>query len=812
MAANPHSNTFKYAIGLSILWTFSIALIAIWTVKEEQKSTLNLATTEARAYFNKDQAIRLWATQHGRIYVPATKKYSPDPNLTHIQERDISTPSGIALTLINPARIIRELDENFGRLYGVTGKVTSLTPLAKENLPDAWEEQALKRLQQGEKEVFELTKTGGKEYLRLMQPLMINSGCLLCHFDQNFKIDEPGGGIGINLPMQRLRNQEATAITSKLLILAILWALGVASLVVGATFISRQIKIRQQMLRQLQRSEKRKSAIMETALDAIITIDKGDQILEFNPSAEKTFGYSRKDVIGKKMAELIVPKSLRKQHYEGFNRHLKTGQTSIMGTRIETTAMRADGTEFPVELAITRIEYENAPLFTAYIRDITSNRQMAQQLVHQASHDYLTDLLNRHSFEQALQNLLDNIDAQSRHSLMYMDLDRFKLINDSCGHAAGDELLRQLSVLLNKNIGNNDILARLGGDEFGLVLTNHTQENALAFGQSLLEDIQDFKFYWDNKIFSVGMSIGMVSITDSGQNIVDLLRLADAACYRAKEEGRNRIVATNEYDGELLQKQHGEINWITNIESAFEQRRFVLYQQPICITHIENSSPAFAMEILLRMIDPEGNIVTPDHFIPSAERYNLMSVIDRWVVRNTFSWLTDIDNRNKIPQLTTINLSGASVVDPLFLDFILEQFQQSGLVPNTVCLEITETVAITNLSRARRFITELHDAGCKFALDDFGSGMSSYGYLKDLPVDFLKIDGQFVQEMDKDPISLAMVKSINEISQLMGKTTIAEHVANEETMILLKNMGVDYAQGYYLGKPSALNSLSPGSF
>ncbi len=812
MTSPPHSHTFKYAIGLSILWSLSFAIIALWTISEEKKSTLSLATTEARAYFNKDQAIRLWATRHGRIYVPVTQKYPPDPNLAHIPERDINTPSGISLTLINPARIIRELDEDFGQLYGVTGKVTSLTPLAKENFPDAWEEQALQRLHKGEKEVFELTKTDeGKEYLRLMQPLMVNSGCLLCHFDQNFKIDELGGGIGITLPMQRLRAQEKKAIATKLLILTILWALGIASLVFGASFVARQIKVKHNMLLQLQRNEKRKSAIMETALDAIVTIDQDDHILEFNPSAERIFGYRREDVIGKKMAELIVPKSLRQQHYQGFSRHLKTGETSIMGTRIETTAMRADGTEFPVELAITRIEYENAPLFSAYIRDITQNRQMARQLQHQASHDYLTDLLNRHSFEQALQNLLDNIDQHSQHNLLYMDLDRFKLINDSCGHAAGDELLRQLSVLFNKRIGNSDILARLGGDEFGLVLTNQTQESSLAFGKQLLEDIQSFKFYWDNKIFSIGMSIGMVSITDSSQNITNLLRLADAACYRAKEEGRNRIIFSNQYDGEFLQKQHGEINWISNIESAFEQKRFVLYQQPICHTLDAGESPVFAMEILLRMIDPEGNIITPDHFIPSAERYNLMSVIDRWVVRNTFSWLTNEDNMSCIPELTTINVSGASVVDPLFLDFILEQFQQTGLVPNAVCLEITETVAITNLSRARRFITELHNVGCKFALDDFGSGMSSYGYLKDLPVDFLKIDGQFVQEMDKDPISMAMVKSINEISQLMGKTTIAEHVANKETMTLLRSMGVQYAQGYYLAKPTPLNALSPES-
>jgi len=807
MSPKDNTSIFSYALALSILWSVSIGTIAVWTISEEKNSTLNLATAEARAYFNKDQAMRLWATEHGRIYVPATDRYPPDPNLAHIPERDIETPSGIALTLINPARIIRELDQNYGHLYGVTGKVTSLSPLARENIPDEWEKQALHRLMNGEKEVFELTNINGDEYLRLMQPLMVNTGCLLCHGGQDFKVGKPGGGIGIALPMKQLREQEATAIVSKIAILLILWFLGIASLIVGAWIISRQVAVRQGMLQKLQRSEKRKSAILDTALDAIITIDQKDLILEFNPAAEKIFGYAREEVIGKKMAELIVPESLRQQHYEGLQRHLLTSETTIIGTRIETTAMRSDGAEFPIELTITRIDQEDAPLFTAYLRDITINRQMAQQLLHQASHDYLTSLLNRHSFEQSLQRLLDNMSPGSRHCLMYLDLDRFKLINDSCGHAAGDELLRQLAVLLANETGENDILGRLGGDEFGLVVKDRTQEQALQVARRLLKGIQEFRFYWEDKIFSLGMSIGLVSISDAGQSVTNLLRLADAACYRAKEEGRNRIIVTSQFDGEILQRRRGEIDWINSIESAFDQNRFVLYQQPIVRVEADPGEKPMGMEILLRMIDPDGNLVTPDKFLPPAERYNLISVIDRWVVRSTFLWLANHPERSTLPALTTINLSGASVADPLFLDFVLEQLQTPNLPPNSICLEITETVAITNLSKARRFITELHDAGCLFALDDFGSGMSSYGYLKDLPVDFLKIDGQFVQDMDKDPISLAMIKSINEIGQIMGKKTIAEFVGNREILELLRKTRVDYAQGFYLGEPAPLEDF-----
>ena len=799
----------KQALVLAALWSLSILLITAWTISEEMNSTLTLATTEARAYFNKDQAIRLWATEHGRIYVPKTSDYPPDPNLAHIPERDITTPSGLELTLINPAKIIRELDERYGHLYGVTGKVTSLSPLASENLPDEWEKQALHRLNSGEPEIVEITEIDGEEYLRLMQPLMVNEGCLLCHAAQDFKIGKPGGGIGIKLPMKQLRETERKAIISKSLILLVLWLIGIASLVIGTRILRRHARIRQQMLKELKQSDKRKSAIVETALDCIITIDKYDCILEFNPAAEKTFGYSREEVLGKRMAELLVPESLRERHYQGLRRHLQTGSHTILGTRIETTAMRADGSEFPVELAITRVDLGEHPLFTAYLRDITESRQMAEQLLFQATHDFLTNLLNRHSFEQALQKLLDDNVEDREHCLMYLDLDRFKLINDSCGHAAGDELLRQLAVLLENKIRPGDRLGRLGGDEFGLILKNCSLQCAMDIGNALLESARNFRFYWGDKIFSIGLSIGLVVITSRNQQVTELLHLADAACYRAKEEGRNRISVTNQVDGEALQKRRGEIDWINGIESAFDQNRFMLYQQPILRVGNQPGETPMAMEILLRMMDPEGNLVTPDKFLPPAERYNLISVIDRWVVRSTFHWLATHPAPETLPPLTTINLSGASIADPLFLDFVLEQLHVPNIAPNAICLEITETVAITNLSKARRFITELRNAGCLFALDDFGSGMSSYGYLKDLPVDFLKIDGQFVQDMDADPISLAMVRSINEIGQLMGKKTIAEFVASEKTLELLSTIGVDYAQGFYLGQPAPLDDLLP---
>ncbi len=801
MLHSPHFTISRYIVLLGIAWTLALTLLATWDINEEAKNTRNTAIIQARAYFNKDQALRLWATQHGRIYVPVSSHYPPDEHMAHIPERDISTPSGIRLTLINPARIIRDLDESYGYLYGVTGRVTSLKPLAPENTPDAWEKTALQALFSGNPEVLAFTREGENEYLRLMQPLVVNAGCLLCHFDQNFEIGKPGGGISIKLPMKNLRQQENANVHTKLYTLLGVWLIGLLGLAISNYLYRRQEAGKRTALQQLQRSEQRKSAIMDTALDCIISIDGNDRIQEFNAASENTFGYKKEAVIGKQLAKLLVPESLRKQHCQALSRQIETGQSKILGTRIETTALHADGHEFPIELAVARIDLDNETLFTAYLRDITGKREMEEKLRYQASRDDLTGVLNRHTFEMSLKRACQEIPQDTVHCLCYIDLDRFKIINDSCGHSAGDELLRQIPGLLQTGVTQNAILGRLGGDEFGLLIQNCSSKDARMVGNSLLDTVAQFRFYWDDKIFSLGLSIGLVLISEPQQNVSDLLSRADAACYRAKEEGRNRYYIDEKDNLSLLQQRRGEIDWVNRIQAAFENDQVALYQQPIY--NIQSSPPyCHAIEILFRLIDENGEIITPEHFMPAAERYNLMPTIDRWVIRRTCEWLKQYPGT---PPLVTINLSGDSIVDPFFLEFILEQLQQQNIEAGNICLEITETVAITNLSKARKFISTLHDFGCLFALDDFGSGMSSYGYLKDLPVDLLKIDGQFVIHADQDPISLAMVKSINEIGQLMGKKTIAEFVESKIVLETMQALGVDYAQGYYFNRPEPLH-------
>ncbi len=800
MGAVVKTNNLVHLVLLGLAWTGIILFFGWWAVQEEQENTVRLAKAQARASFGKDQALRQWATRHGRIYVPVSDYFQPDPRMAKVPERDIRTPSGIELTLINPVTIINQLDRDYGYLYGTSGKITSLTAPEGENRPDAWERSALERIDAGATEVLEFVRQADGEYLRLMQPLMVTEGCLLCHFGEGFEVGRPGRGIAIALPMTELRAHEREAVHKKLSVLGVLWAFGMVGLFISGWLLSRQNRIRAQALEELRRSEARKSAIVGSALDCIITIDADDRIMEFNPAAERTFGYRCEDMLGKRMAEYLVPEPMREMHYEGLQRQKEHGESRILGTRIETIALRADGSEFPVELAITRIDQPGSePLFTAFLRDITERQELERKLQRQASEDSLTGLYNRTTFESALRRALAGADEKV-HCLFYLDLDRFKVVNDTSGHRAGDELLKQLADLLRAKLPENATLARLGGDEFGLILEDCPLQKGESVATRLLEAVSEFRFYWEDKIFTLGMSIGIVQIDDPRCDASRLLSKADAACYRAKEEGRNRYYVYSPGDRALSHRQ-AELGWLGRIESAFAEERFLLYQQPI--VPLQGDAPRFC-EVLLRMRSTEGDLVTPDKFLPAAERYNLMPAIDRWVVRTLLKWMR---THPAYEGLFSVNLSGASLTDPLFLDFLLRELGENGIDPHRLCLEITETEAITNLSRARHFIARVHDVGCRFALDDFGSGMSSYGYLKDLPVDYLKIDGRFVRNMDMDPVSLAMVKSIHEIGHLMGKETIAEFVGHAAVLRSLQEMGVNHAQGFYLGEPAPLERL-----
>lgn len=428
------------------------------------------------------------------------------------------------------------------------------------------------------------------------------------------------------------------------------------------------------------------------------------------------------------------------------------------------------------------------------------------RLSYQASHDALTGLPNRREFEARLERALDAVRrGQQRHVLCYLDLDQFKVVNDTCGHVAGDELLRQLSTLLASRLRERDTLARLGGDEFGVLLENCDIEAAQVIAEVLRQTVKDFRFVWQERVFGIGVSIGMVELhADSGDRS-QLLAAADSACYAAKERGRNRVHVWHEDDAEL-NRRRGEMQWFNRITAAIEENRLRLYVQPIYPATAE-SGLGVHYEILLRMLDDRGEAVLPMAFIPAAERYNLMPTIDRWVVSSALALCSEALPLLDADCVWTVNLSGHSLGDETFLEFVERQFEVNHLPHHRVCFEITETAAVSNLREAERFIATMRAKGCTFSLDDFGSGLASFHYLKNRDVDYVKIDGGFVRDMGSDPMDRAMVEAIQRIAEIMGLKTIAESVEDEATLAMLRRVGVDYVQGEWLHPPTPLAHL-----
>ncbi len=429
------------------------------------------------------------------------------------------------------------------------------------------------------------------------------------------------------------------------------------------------------------------------------------------------------------------------------------------------------------------------------------------RLVYQASHDALTGLINRREFEQRLERTLQSAVQQGRdHALCYMDLDQFKVINDTCGHAAGDELLRQLALLLKSHLRERDTLARLGGDEFALLLENCSLDDALEVADLFRTEVQRFRFKWEDRIFAIGMSVGLVAIHQDSSTSASLLSAADAACYVAKDRGRNQIHVYESRDGDLV-RHRGEMQWVNRIQRALEEQRLSLAWQEIRRTDgvVEETHH---VELLLRMVDDDGSEILPMAFIPAAERYFIMPALDTWVIEETLRLCQRYLASGLVRRcLFAVNLSGASLKDPAFRNMLLLRLRENPVFGPHLCFEITETAAIGNLSVVNEFIGAMRGFGCSFALDDFGSGLSSFMYLKNLKVDFLKIDGAFVRDIANNPIDRSMVEAIHRIGHQMGLMTVAEYVESDQTLALLRQMGVDLVQGNIIHRPEPLDTL-----
>lgn len=562
-------------------------------------------------------------------------------------------------------------------------------------------------------------------------------------------------------------------------------------------------------------AQARSHVTLQSIADAVLCTNRACEVTYMNSAAELLIGWPAAEAVGQPLATVlhILPEpntfSVTAEIAQILAGEQRTGPTT--GSLLR----RRDGSTTPVHERAAPIRDSHGEVIgvALVMRDITQERAFAAQLLHQATHDALTGLANRREFEQRLgRAIVDKKSTGSEYALLYLDLDQFKVVNDTCGHAAGDELICQVSWVVKHELRADDVLARLGGDEFGILLVNNPQDTAIKVAESIRRRISELRFLWEGKVFSTNVSIGVLSLTESLATVSDALSAADQACYLAKDNGRNRVQFYRP-DDQVMRTRHGEMCWVERLNRAIELDQFALYAQEIrrvgrSTGAVTDGFEASHFEILIRMIDSDGTLIAPMAFIPAAERYGLMPKIDRWVIANACKDLAALRERDGAIPSFMINLSGASVTDSGMVDFVRSQLEQFALPAESIGFELTETAAISNLASASQLMHRLNEIGCPMALDDFGSGMASFAYLRRLPVDYLKIDGEFVRDMTSDVVDYEIVEAIHNVGRVMGIKTVAESVESADILAALLLVGVDFAQGYHINRPVPIMDIS----
>ena len=588
----------------------------------------------------------------------------------------------------------------------------------------------------------------------------------------------------------------------------------------SVTELEREVSERRRAQAELAREQRRAQVTLDSIGDAVIRTSTAAEVLYLNPKAEELTGWTDSEAGGQPLDEVLrtIEETSGDSASDLVALCVRDGEPRSSAHKVLSAGLTGGPTrgEFAAELSVAAVrdpDHPEQPIVGVVLafRDVSAQRELAAQLSFQARHDALTGLSNRLEFEQRVEGALDGATGgDERHVVCYLDLDQFKVVNDTCGHIAGDTLLKQLAAALEDEVRDTDTLARLGGDEFGILLQHCPADEGLIVAEKLRRRVDELRFDYCGRAFSIAASVGVVPLTSGSGSLAEVLSAADAACYAAKDAGRNRVQLYHDEDIALARRQ-GEMRWVARVNDALAEGRFRLHFQRIAAIR-PGLEPSEHHEILVRMVDERGELVPPGQFIPAAERYGLMAAVDRWVIANAFELVAARYRHQPEGPLEhySINLSGASLGDEECLAFIRAQLARHPVPPEAFCFEVTETAAITQLGSAIEFMRELKAFGCRFSLDDFGSGLSSFAYLKTLPVDFVKIDGAFVKDMAEDPIDHAMVEAINRVGQVMDIRTIAEFVESDEILELLGDIGVDYAQGYHIGRPGpAEKTLRP---
>jgi diguanylate cyclase (GGDEF)-like protein/PAS domain S-box-containing protein len=547
---------------------------------------------------------------------------------------------------------------------------------------------------------------------------------------------------------------------------------------------------------------------MQSLGEAIVTTDAEGLLVYLNPAAEKLLGVDKAQAAGRPLEEVValVDQNDRKVLAEPIREAVAGGAADAHGlSRRAVLIGKSSGEERAIELAVSPLRDDGGGLVGAVIllHDVTELRGLHRQMSYQATHDALTGLVNRREFERRLAEAAESAHrGEATHMLCYLDLDRFKIVNDTSGHLAGDSMLREVAKLLREAVRDSDTVARLGGDEFGMLLVGCPLDKARQIADDVCRSIAGYRFVWHDRVFNIGVSIGLIEIGREAGSVEQLLAAADSACYVAKKEGAGRVSVYSSRD-EALARSTGEIQWLQKLQVALKEERFALYYQPI-VSAYGGETDGPSMEVLLRMLDDNGQEIAPGEFVAAAERYRLMASVDRWVVHTTLGALARNAFQLARDRSVAINISGQTLGDPLFLEFVVETLDQTGVPADQVCFEIAESAVVGNLEQARRFVGVLHGMGCKFTIDDFGSGVGSFSSLKSLPLDYLKLDGSFMRNLARDSVSQTMVTAMIKLARTLNFKIIAEQVEDSAALEAARKMGVDYVQGFVIARPARL--------
>ncbi len=570
--------------------------------------------------------------------------------------------------------------------------------------------------------------------------------------------------------------------------------------------VAQDITYRKSVEATLGRSKQQAQITLESIGEGVITSDTRGTIDYMNSAAEKLIGTDRQSALGKRLGDVVnlVDEGDRRDLGDPIMRSLADRRRISMGSRALMVSHDGD-TELSIELTASPIKSPDGSIagVVVIMHDVSEVRGLAQQMSYQAAHDPLTGLINRREFERRLEQSVHSVrDEDSSHVLCYLDLDRFKAVNDTCGHMAGDNLLRELSAIIKDQVRDSDFVARLGGDEFGMLLMGCPLRKARQIADDVIRAVREYRFVWQDRIFTVGVSVGLVEIGRESGTIKEILSAADSACYVAKQRGRGQAHVYSVKD-EASARQRGEIHWLGLLQTALKEDKFEIHSQPI-ISLAGTGQGGPAVEVLLRLRDDEDNIVMPKQFIQAAERYQLMASVDRWMVQATLAAIGQGAIRLPESRSCSINISGQTLSEGGFLEFVVDCLDHSQVEPDQICFEVDESAVMADLDHARRFIGVLHGMGCQFGLDDFGRGIGSFASLQDLSIDFLKIDGAYTSDLKEESLNHQVVSAITRLSKTVGFKVIAEQVEEQEDFDALRQVGVDYVQGYYVQRPQKL--------